>query len=125
MKFFRNSSFGCPVIRSFLIVVTILLLGACAKEVGKGQALTQLDRLETGLTRGASKKSDVLFLLGEPDGSGGALFPTASSPNDIWYYEATKASLSNLDQRVLLIYFEEDLYAGYQWFTNKAEIEMQ
>jgi hypothetical protein len=100
-------------------------MGACAKEAGKGQALTQLDRLETDLTRGVSKKSDVLFLLGEPDGSGGALFPTASNSNDVWYYEATKASLSNLDQRVLLIYFEEERFAGYQWFTNKAEIEMQ
>jgi len=102
-----------------------VLLTACTREVGRGPVLTQLDRLEADLTRGVSKKSDVLLRLGQPDGSGGALFPTAEGPNDVWYYEASAVSLSNVDQTILLIYFEDDVFAGYQWFSNAANLAMQ
>ena len=108
-----------------LIVVGLLLAimtTGCTKAVGKGPGLDQLDRLDAELSQGISKKSDVLLLLGEPDGSGSALFPTAAAPNDIWYYETAVASLSNLDQTILLIYFQDDIFAGYQWFSNAAPV---
>ena len=102
-----------------------LMSAGCAQQTVKTQALTKLDRLETDLKRGVSKKPDVLFLLGEPDGSGGALFPTASSSHEVWYYEATRVSLKGLSQKILLIYFNGDLFDGYQWFSNTADMDIQ
>jgi hypothetical protein len=121
----RDYTIGRLIPRYVIVAVVALLTAACAIEVGKGPALTQLDRLEADLTGGVSKKSDVLFLLGEPDGTGGALFPTATAPNDVWYYEASAVSLSNVNQTILLIYFEDDVFAGYQWFSNAANLEVQ
>jgi len=107
-----------------------MLLGAmflpgCAVHTVKSQAFSKLDQLETELKRGVSTKADVITLLGEPDGSGGAQFPTASYENDVWYYEASRASLSNMDQNILLVYFREEVFDGFMWFSNNADVDMR
>lgn len=101
-----------------------VMLAGCVQTV-KTQALTKLDQLETGLKRGQSSKSDVLFLLGEPDGSGGAIFPTAAYGSDVWYYEASRSTLSSVRQKILLVYFKGGVFDGFMWFTNDADVSLQ
>ncbi len=81
-------------VRSFALLLGGMLLAGCAVQTVKSQAFSRIDRLETELERGVSTKADVLTMLGEPDGSGGAMFPTASQASDVWYYEANDADLS-------------------------------
>jgi outer membrane protein assembly factor BamE (lipoprotein component of BamABCDE complex) len=103
----------------------VATLAGCAAETRKSQALSQLDRLEGELQKGVSTKADVLFLLGEPSGSGGAEFPTAQHANDVWYYEASNASMSGVNMNILLIYFKDDAYDGFMWFSNEADIDFE
>lgn len=107
------------IIAGFVVGAT---LTGCAVETRKSQAFSRLDRLESELKRGVATKADVLFLLGEPSGSGEAMLPTASQPNEVWYYEASGASMSSLKLKILLIYFEGDTYGGFMWYSNDADI---
>lgn len=109
------------------MLVGALFLPGCVVHVHtvKSQAFSKLDQLETELKRGVSTKADVITLLGEPDGSGGAQFPTASYDNDVWYYEASRASLSNMDQNILLVYFREEVFDGFMWFSNNADVDLR
>ncbi|MDJ0950822.1 MAG: hypothetical protein QNJ94_18070 [Alphaproteobacteria bacterium] len=104
--------------------------GIEAKTV-KQHALAQVGRLESELKRGVSTKADVLRLLGEPNGAGefggfrGARGPAhaAKGPADAWYYEASKAETGmgiSEDLRVLLVFFMDERYDGFYWFTIKA-----
>ncbi len=116
--------------------LTALLLAGCAVQTTKSQAFTRIDRIESDLRRGSTTKADVLLLLGEPDGAG-ALggFDALRGPDgagkgamDAWYYESVKASILGgleLNQDVLLVFFEGDTVDGFLWFSNKSKGEMK
>ncbi len=109
----------------FAALAGIMLVTGCAVQSVKSQAFSRLDRLESGFERGVSTKADVISVLGEPDGSGGSRFPTAAHDNEVWYYEASRASLSSVTQKILLVYFRGGVFDGFMWFTNDADISMQ
>lgn len=125
MIFLQGFKIGRHVPRFVIVLAVALSIAACTIETGKGPALNQLDRLDTDLTRGVSRKSDVLFLLGEPVGSGSALFPTARTDHDIWYYDMQTQSFTSVEQKILLVYFDDDVFAGYLWFSNDSKFEIQ
>lgn len=110
---------------SFALLLGGILLAGCAVQTVKTQAFSRLDRLETEFKRGVSTKADVLTVLGEPDGSGGAIFPTASYGNDVWYYEASRSSLSGINMNILLVYFRGEVFDGFMWFSNDADLSMR
>ncbi len=104
--------------------------GAHVESVKK-HALAQVHRLETELERGVSTKAEVLRFLGEPDGAGefggfhGVRGPehAKKGPADAWYYESGKADVGvtvSEDMRVLLVFFDDETYIGFYWFTIKA-----
>ncbi len=111
-------------VRSIALVLGGMLLAGCAVQTVKTQAFSRIDRLETEFKRGVSTKADVLTVLGEPDGSGGAIFPTASHGSDVWYYEAYRSSLSSLSQKILLVYFKGEEFDGFMWFSNDADVSL-
>ncbi len=127
MCFMRRQGSGASrswCVRSFALLLGAMLLAGCAVETVKSQAFSRIDRLETEFKRGVSTKADVLTVLGEPDGSGGAIFPTASYGSDVWYYEAYRSSLSGLNQKILLVYFKGEEFDGFMWFSNDADLSM-
>lgn len=100
-------------------------------ETVKKHALAQVHRLETELERGVSTKADVLLFLGEPDGAGefggfhGIRGPehAKKGPADAWYYESSQATVGlavSEDLRVLLVFFDDETYIGFYWFTIKT-----
>ena len=109
---------------AFALLLGGILLAGCAAQTVKTQAFSRRDQLESELHRGVSLKADVLTLLGEPDGSGGAIFPTASSGNDVWFYEASRASLSGINMNILLVHFRGEVFDGFMWFSNDADLTM-
>ncbi len=127
MCFMRRQGSGASrswCVRSFALLLGAMLLAGCAVQTVKSQAFSRIDRLETEFKRGVSTKADVLTVLGEPDGSGGAIFPTASYGSDVWYYEAYRSSLSGLNQKILLVYFKGEELDGFMWFSNDADLSM-
>ncbi len=128
MCFMRQQGSGAGrswCVRSFSLLLGGMLLAGCAVQTVKTQAFSRLDRLETEFRRCVSTKADVLTVLGEPDGSGGAIFPTASYGNDVWYYEASRSSLSDINQKILLVYFKGEVFDGFMWFSNAADLSMR
>ncbi len=117
-------------------VLTALLVVGCAAQTTKTQAFSRIDQIETDLRRGITNKADVLLLLGEPDGAG-ALggFDALRGPDgagkgplDAWYYESVKASIAGgleLNQDILLVFFEGDTVDGFFWYTNKSKGELK
>ena len=113
-----------------------LLVVGCAKQTTKTQAFSRIDQIEFDLQRGITTKGDVLLLLGEPAGAGmlggfdalrgpdGA----GKGPLDAWYYESTKVSIAgglDLNQNILLVFFEGDTVDGFLWFSNKSKGELK
>lgn len=117
-------------------MLVALLMAGCAAQTTKTQAFSRIDRIETDLRRGITSKADVLLLLGEPDGAG-ALggFDALRGPGGAgkgpliaWYYESTNASLVGgleLQQDILLVFFEGDIVDGFLWFSNKSKGELE
>ncbi|HIP10018.1 MAG TPA: hypothetical protein EYG65_09830 [Rhodospirillales bacterium] len=120
--------------RIILIVAMFLVFGACAAKrqtIGNAFPQSQLALIESQLKQGISTKSDVQQLLGPPGGLGGAFFPVMSGQtaklNEAWYYqdaEVTDTSSKggvirmNLRQQVLLVFFYEDKFDGFMWYSN-------
>ena len=111
-----------------------LMVAGCAAQTTKTQAFSRIDQIESDLRRGITTKGDVLLLLGEPDGSGAlggfdALRGGArQGPIIAWYYENFDASILGgleMEQDILLVFFEGDIVDGYLWFSNKSKGEMK
>jgi len=106
----------------FLIILLLTTIGAYASPGGVIQHDRE-EQIESKLTRGTSTKADVLKGFGKRDGSGTALIPGDPIIREIWYYEDVKFSgMSGMNQKILLIYFKDEIYDGYMWFANKVEI---
>ena len=84
--------------------------------------------LDAKLIRGQSTKADVLLLLGEPHGTGGARVPTVRDMREVWYYEDNRQSglfTMTMTQNIFLVMFRGDRYDGYLWFRNRVEATMR
>ena len=115
---------------------TAMLVVGCAPKLGKTQAFSSIDQIESDLRRGITTKADILLLLGEPDGNG-ALggFDALRGPDgagkeplDAWYYESIKSSIMGglkVNQKVLLVFFEGDTVDGFLWFDSEAKGELE
>ncbi len=116
--------------------LTALLVAGCAVQTTKTQAFSRIDQIETDLRRGITNKADVLLLLGEPDGAG-ALggFDALRGPDgagkgpiDAWFYESFKSSILGgleMNQDILLVFFEGDTVDGFFWFSHESKGELK
>ncbi len=116
--------------------LTALLVAGCAVQTTKTQAFSRIDRIESDLRRGNTTKGDVLLLLGEPDGAG-ALggFDALRGPDgagkgpiDAWFYESFKSSIlggPEMNQDILLVFFEGDIVDGFFWFSHEVKGELK
>ncbi|HUZ75435.1 MAG TPA: hypothetical protein VMU87_20825 [Stellaceae bacterium] len=108
--------------------VAALMLGAfsiasCTPPVSTG-AFRSTGQIETKLKRGVSTKTDVLSLLGVPNGPGSWLLPALDpSPREIWYYEDMAMSGSTLRMQMIFVFFKGNLYDGYLWTSGAGALE--
>ena len=118
------------------VALAALMATGCTLETVKTQAFTRIDKVETDLKRGVTKKTDVLLLLGEPDGAGAlggfdrlrGPDSAGKKPMDAWYYESVKASIVGglkVNQDILLVFFEGDIVDGFLWFSNESKGELK
>ncbi len=116
--------------------LTAFLVTGCAVQTTKTQAFSRIDQIEADLQRGSTTKGDVLLLLGEPDGAG-ALggFDALRGPDgagkgpiDAWFYESVKVSILGgleMNQDILLVFFEGDIVDGFFWFSHESKGELK
>lgn len=107
----------------------ILMLGGCAFDmnihVGRRP---NLDAIEQRLRPGQSTTDDVLAALGPPRGRGRAMLPIDPAQRDMWSYSYLQANVQkggetqgDMRTLILFIYFEQDRYMGYMWFSSLVD----
>jgi hypothetical protein len=77
--------------------------------------------IETALKVGESSTEDVLKVLGEPIGRGRALLPIDPAPRTLWTYYYEEGDTKQYDRMFLFVYFLQNRYDGYMWFSSLAE----
>jgi hypothetical protein len=104
------------------ILALLFVLGALAGCITIEQGVRpKFDRLE-GLSLQQSVESDVIAALGKPTGKGFARFPDDPAHRTIWSYEYIKTTIPDVNTRILFVFFRDDHYDGYMWFSSNAVI---
>jgi hypothetical protein len=105
--------------KSLFMVLVVISIWGCGGPVIKFGRIPDTTRLETSLQPAISTRDDVLDVLGEPRNSGGAMLPVLhNSPRDMWVYYYEEGTLTD-DRRIFLfVFFKEDRYDGYLWFSS-------
>lgn len=107
---------------SLIIIAMLILFTGCLKvKYGK---MPDTNALQTHLTLYASTKADVLRVLGPPRGYGMTRLPVMPSPNVIWFYEYLETDGKVADLKMLLVYFEGEMYSGHLWFSSFTKPEV-
>ena len=121
---------GARHIAVLLALVVGLLTTACTEsryEVGNP---IDIEALEGKLRPGESSVAEVKAVLGEPSGNGVVFLPIDTHPRMMWSYYYEKGLIKagsggNLDAEMrrtfLFVYFDEDRYDGYMWFSSLSE----
>lgn len=111
-----------------LLCILSTSLPLLAQELRTGE-FPPVDLIDTELQRGVSTTVDVERVLGKPTGYGGYLAIMDGIPRDVWYYHDINSSLIDTKDgvmrmhthiQVLLVYFSNNRFDGYQWFSASA-----
>jgi len=109
---------------SLFAVLVPFLFSSCTPTKTKQPYVPEFNNaaLTTTLQRGVSSAEEVKEALGEPQGSGGFLFPTDTELRTVWFYEKMKVDASgqklDLQQDVLIVFLKEGTFDGFLWFSD-------
>lgn len=107
-------------IRTLTLLVALGALAGCITiEVGVRPKFDQLEKL----TLRQSGERDVVAVLGEPSGKGFSRFPDDPVHRRIWSYEYIASTVPDVNTRILLVFFRENRYDGYMWFSSNALVQ--
>lgn len=101
-----------------LVIVFSLLASGCADLRIRIGTRPDTNVLERSLRLGESSAADVLAMLGEPTGKGRTMLPIDTRPRTMWSYHYEEGDLKDARRIFLFIYFDEDRYDGYMWFSS-------
>lgn len=80
-------------------------------------------KLSSDLIQDVSTKADVLRVLGPPRGYGMLQIDTTPESYVIWFYEYIEANDTKIRLKMLLIFFNKELYEGNMWFSSFEELK--
>ncbi len=83
--------------------------------IGYRVPIGSLDRLVSE----KSSAADVRAALGEPRGHGAARYTKDQPLRKVWYYEFIQLKGDQFGINLLLVFFRDDRYDGYLWFSAK------
>lgn len=113
------------LVRAMAIVALSMYVASCfSASYGTMPLTDRLGQLEIG----KSERADVLLVLGEPRGEGGGeLIQQRGRPREAWYYEyvtgsSTISGSTTIRLKMLVVFFENDTYDGYMWFSSVSEV---
>ncbi len=114
--------FGRPARIGLLSLVLVFpLLGGCANIRFQIGNRPNTDVLESPLRIGESARDDVLEVLGQPDGKGRVHLPIDLTPRTMWSYYYEEGTLKDARRMFLFVFFFQDKYNGYMWFSSLPE----
>lgn len=108
------------VICALVVVSAALLAAGCSVQLRMGRQ-PNLRVLEDSLVIGESTRGDVSAVLGVPQGVGRSMLPIAANPRTIWFYHYAEATTEDGRQIMVFVYFDQDRYDGYMWFSSLPE----
>lgn len=103
------------------LLILVLLASGCVGVRQTTGVPPDTSVLETGLQPGISTMADVVSTLGEPDGKGKAAFYSGDTPRTVWSYFYEEGNLRESRRIYLLVFFNEDCYDGYMWFSSLSK----
>jgi hypothetical protein len=95
-----------------------LLVSGCADIKIRMGSRPDVDALERSLRIGKSTRADVGAVLGMPFGKGRAMLPVDPKATTVWSYYYEEGNLTDIRRVMLFVYFDEDRYDGYMWFSS-------
>jgi outer membrane protein assembly factor BamE (lipoprotein component of BamABCDE complex) len=107
----------------FIVVLSAHVSGCFSVSYGTMPLTDRLGQLNIG----KSERADVLLVLGEPRGEGGAeLIQQRGRPREAWYYEyatgsSTIGGSTTIRLKMLVVFFENEKYDGYMWFSSVSK----
>jgi hypothetical protein len=104
---------GAGLIAGLLAVA----LAGCSIQVQVGRR-PEVSVLETTLKAGQSTQADVLRELGPPVDRSMSAMPIEAPQRMMWTYYYRHSSLKDARQFFLFVYFVDDRYDGYLWFSS-------
>lgn len=120
----RDKGYGMAISRG-KVILCILVAGAAAGCVRMQGRMPDTTALDAGkLVAGVSTKADVLETLGAPTGYGMTRVDYLPEPRVIWSYEAVGVGVGKVRTMMLLVFFKEDRYDGYMWFSSNDKLEV-
>lgn len=104
-----------------MVILFSIAMSACSIDVRMGRR-PDVQVLEKNLRLRESTSVDVLAALGEPFGKGKAMLPVFhSTPKIMWTYYYGEASLKDARGMYIFVFFDQDRYDGYWWFSSLPE----
>jgi len=106
-------------VQTFMYVVGFVValgVAGCTVKYGSPPAVDRLDRLVVGV----SSQADVAQLLGAPHGHGMGRLSIDAEPRETWSYDYMEGDLSHMQVKYLILFFRQDLFDGYLWFSSAA-----
>jgi len=83
--------------------------------------------LEVSFQRGRTSREEVVNALGQPIGTGAALFPPEHRASEVLYYEDVQLTdprqmgdvfTYQVQQRILLVLVADGVYDGFMWYST-------
>ncbi len=109
--------------RVLIALAFSLFLSGCRYTIPFGSPPRQA-RLEQ-LKQGQSTLTDVLLILGEPRGDGVVRWAPSLRPQKVWYYEYVVVGSERVETKILLMFFDQDRYDGYLWFSSASLVKKE
>lgn len=53
-----------------------------------------------------------------------ARLPAMPNPNVLWFYEYLESDGKEADLKMLLVFFDGEMYSGHLWFSSFEKIEV-
>jgi len=104
----------------FSVLSFLVLIAGCAPTITLG-SMPKIASIPD-LIPGVTTSSEVQSILGEPTAKGSSLWSIAPmTPVKLWEYEFTKTDGVKSDLTIVMIFFRDDRFEGYLWFSAEQE----
>ena len=103
-----------------VLTLAIMLSGCGSIKYGR---MPDTEKLSSALIQDVSTKADVLNALGAPRGYGIYQMEAVPDPYAAWFYEYIESDGKKIRLKMLLVFFDREIYAGHMWFASDEELQ--
>jgi hypothetical protein len=116
----NRKAFGIGLLAMVIVIST--LASSCMDIRFQMGRQTDPSLIEKSLLLKESTTADVLAALGEPFGKGKAMLPLAHpTARTMWTYYYGEGDMKDGRGMYVFVFFDQDCYDGYMWFSNLAK----